>query len=215
MAVTGSRTELGQTLKGQNRPAAHHRKCHFRMELEAIGLFTIAEGLRLEILALGQEGWPLRQIKTFPMPLIDVVGERAFADAMPVFRRMDGIIANFHTALRVAADAVTEMAREHLGAKTNAKKRRVFLEWNSDPVYFAAQPGVFVVHAHRTAENDHTGIILQCFRKRIAERGTPAIELASLGVQKTPEPPGRGMFLMQDDKNPAPKVGTSWHCLAI
>jgi hypothetical protein len=37
------------------------------------------------------------------------------------------------------ADAVTEMARKHLGAKTNAKEGRVFPERDPDPVYFAAQ----------------------------------------------------------------------------
>ena len=65
-------------------------------------------------------------------------------------------------------DAVTEMAREHLGAKTNAKEGRVFLERDPDPVYLAAQPGVFVVGAHWTAEHDHADVA--CERLRQADR---------------------------------------------
>jgi hypothetical protein len=118
----------------------------------------IAEGLRFEILAAGQESGPARQIETFPVPLVHVTGEPAIADAMTVFRRLDRIVADFYSPLRVWADAVTEMAREHLGAKTNAKEGGVFLKWNPDPVYFAVQPGVFVVGAHWAAENNHAGV---------------------------------------------------------
>jgi hypothetical protein len=39
-------------------PAAQHRESHFRMELEAVGLPAIAEGLCLEILAPGEQGRP-------------------------------------------------------------------------------------------------------------------------------------------------------------
>ena len=77
---------------------------------------------------------------------------------MPVFSRMDWVIAHFDPPSRMWADAVAEMARQHLSAETNAKERRVFLKRNPNPVYFAAQPRVFVVDAHRTAENNRAGI---------------------------------------------------------
>ncbi len=78
---------------------------------------------------------------------------------MPLFGRMDGVIAHFDAPVRMRADAAAEMAREHLRAETNAEERRVFLKRDPDPVYFAAQPGVFVVDAHRTAENNRAGVI--------------------------------------------------------
>ena len=73
---------------------------------------------------------------------------------MPVFGRMDRVIAHFDPSVRMRADALTEMARQHLGAETNAEERRVFLKRDPDPVYFAAHPRGFVIDAHRTAEND-------------------------------------------------------------
>jgi len=101
---------------------AHRCESHFRVELEAVGLPAIAEGLRLEILAPGEQGRPARQIETFPVPLVDVIGEPAVADAMPIFGRLDGVVADFDAPLRMRADAVTEVARQHLGAETNAKE---------------------------------------------------------------------------------------------
>src|ERR1700730_17362636 len=96
-----------------------------------------------------------------------MVGEPAIADAMPVFRRMDRVIADFHAPVRVGPNAATEMAREHLGAKTNAKEGRVFLERDPDSVYFTAQPGVFVGGAHWTTEHDHADVACERFRQRI------------------------------------------------
>ena len=158
MAMTGACTWFGHALASEEGPAAQRRESHFRMELEAIGLVAIAEGLHLEIPALGEQGCPARQIETFPVPLIDVVGEQAVADAMPPFGRLDPVIAHFDVPVRMRADALTEMARQHLRAETNAEERRVFLKWDLDPVYFAAQPCGFIIDAHRTAENDRPGV---------------------------------------------------------
>ncbi len=108
------------------------------MELEAVGPPLIAEGLRLEILPPGQKGCSAWQIETFPVPLINMAGKPAIADAMSVLRRMDGVIADLHPPLRVGTDAVTKMASEHLRAQTNAEKRRVFLKGDSNPIYFVA-----------------------------------------------------------------------------
>jgi hypothetical protein len=200
--MTGAGAWFAHAFAGQERPVAQHCESHFRMELEAIGLAAIAEGLCLEILAPGEQGRPARQIETFPVPLIDVIGEPAVANAMPLFGRLDRVIAHFDPPVRMRTDAVTEMARQHLRAETNAEERRVFLKRDPDPVYFTAQPGVFVVDAHGTAENDRAGVAPKCCRQWIAEAGTPAIELKSLPAQQPPEPPRSRMFLMQDDENP-------------
>src|SRR5580704_185161 len=124
MAMTRAGAGLAHALAGEERPAAQRRESHFRMELEAVGIAAIAEGLCLEILAPGEQGRLARQIETFPVPLVDVIGEPAVADAMPLFGRMDRVIADFDAPLRMRADAVTEMARQHLGAETNAKDRK-------------------------------------------------------------------------------------------
>jgi len=208
--MAGPGAGLGEALASKERPAAHDRERHLRMELKAVGL-PIAEGLRLEILPPGQQGCPAWQIKTFTVPLVDVVREPAIADAMAMFRWMDRVIADFHTPLRVGTDAVAEMAGEHLGAKTNAKKRRVFPKRDPDPVYFLAQPGVFVVDAHWTAENDHAGITSERLRQGIPEPGTTAIKVTTVQAQDLAEPPGSRMLLMQDDEYPATKVGACWH----
>jgi hypothetical protein len=203
--MAGPRARLGQALASEERPAAHDRERHLWMELEAIGL-PIAEGLRLEILPPSQQGRSVWQIKTFPVPLVHVVRESAIAEAMPMFRRMDGVIADFHTSLRVRTDPVAKMASEHLGAKTNAKKGRVFFKREPDPVYFLAQPGIIVVDAHRTAEDNHAGIASERFRQWIAETGTPAVKFTSLCAQQLPQPPRSRMLLMQDNEYPAVKV---------
>jgi hypothetical protein len=211
MAVAGPGTGLGQALAGEEDPAAHNREIYFRMELEAVGLHMIAEGLCLEILPPGEQCPPARQIETFPVPLVDVIRELAIADAMPVFRRMDRVIAHFHTPLRVRPDAVTKMAGKHLGAKTNAQKGRVFLKRDPDPVNFPAQPGIFVVDAHGPAENDHASVASERVRQRVPESGTAAIKLTALHAQDLPDPPGSRMSLMQDDEYPAAQVGACRH----
>src|SRR5438105_4297735 len=53
MAITGTGAWLAHALAGQERPMAHRCESHFRVELEAVGLLAIAEGLRLEILSTG------------------------------------------------------------------------------------------------------------------------------------------------------------------
>ena len=158
MAMAGAGAGLAHALAGEEGPAAQRRESHFRMELESIGVFAIAEGLRLEILAAGEQGRPAWQIEPFTVPLVDVSGEPAVADAMPPFGRLDPVIAHFDAPVRMGADALTEMARQHLRAETNAEERRVFLKWDLDPVYFAAQPCGFIIDAHRTAENDRAGV---------------------------------------------------------
>jgi hypothetical protein len=55
MAMAGAGAGLAHAFASQERPAAQHRESHFRMELEAVGLPAIAEGLCLEILAPGEQ----------------------------------------------------------------------------------------------------------------------------------------------------------------
>src|ERR1700730_16342806 len=50
MAMARVGAGFAHALAGQEHPVAHHRESHFRMELEAVGLPAIAEGLRRAML---------------------------------------------------------------------------------------------------------------------------------------------------------------------
>ncbi len=100
----------------------------------------------------------MRQFKAFPVPLIDVAGEAALAQAMPLFRWMDRIVTGLNTPMRMRADFVAQVAGEHLRAETNPDEWGGFLKRNGKPVNFPAQPSLFIIHTHRTAENDRPGV---------------------------------------------------------
>ena len=121
----------------------------------------ITKGLGLEILALGEERGPARQIKPLPVPLINVLRKGAFTDPMPMLGRHDRIIANLHPSVRMAMDTMAEMSGEHLSAKANAEKGRILLQRDTDPVDLSAQPSLLIVDAHRTAENDDARVFAE------------------------------------------------------
>ncbi len=173
------------------------------MELEAIGRLPIAEGLCLEVVAPGKKRRTAGQIEALAVPLIDLTGKAAGAHPMPLFGWMNRIIADLDPPLGMRADRVTEMARQHLRAKADAQKWLAFLERNPNPLDLTAQPSLFVIDAHRTAKNNDTGVIFQCRWQRVAEPGTPDVEFKALRPQNPSEAPGRRMFLMQNDENPA------------
>lgn len=173
------------------------------MELEAIGILPIAEGLRLKVVASGEKGRSAGQIEAFTMPLIDLTGKAARADPVPMFSGMNRVIANLDSSLRMRPDPVTEMAGQHLGAEANAEKWLAFLERNANPIDLAAHPGIFVVDAHRTAKNNNTGVVFQRRRQLVSKPGSPDIKFKPFRPQNPSEPSGSRMFLVQNDKNPA------------
>ena len=93
--------------------------------------------------------------------------------------------------------------RQHLRAETNAEERLTFLERHFDPVDLAPQPIVFVIDAHRATENDGARMIRKARRQWIAITRTANVEFEPLRAQKHAKTAGRGMFLMQDDGDPA------------
>jgi hypothetical protein len=211
MPVARASTGLSQALAREERPTAHSGKCHFRVKLEAIGLVATAEGLRLEVLSPCQQSGTVRKLEALPVPLIDVARELALAKPVPMVCWMNGIITDLDAPLRMRADPVAKMAREHLCTKANANEGNALLERDTYPAYLAAQPSVLVIDAHWAAENDDTGIIPERFGQRIVETRTPAVEFESLRAQELPNSPGSGMSLMQDNENPAAETGAAWH----
>lgn len=210
-----ARVRAGQVhaLGSGDGPAAHHRERDLRMELKAVSRPAEAKGLGLEILSLGEQRRPAGEFETLAMPLIDLAREGAVAEAVPMLRRLDRVIADFHAALRVRSDAATEMTCQHLGAEADAEQRLFLPERNPEPVHLAAQPGVFVVRAHRAAEDDDPGVLAESLWKRIAEPGPPDVEPVPLREQQRAEPSRRRMFLVKDDQNPAAGFSSLSHRL--
>ena len=66
----------GQQVLRIGQPALHDLRRDFGVELDAVGLGAIAEGLVREGLAAGQQGCALRQLEALAVPVIDV-GEGA------------------------------------------------------------------------------------------------------------------------------------------
>lgn len=203
MAVTRMRAESRHSLTRQNSPSAHHWQSHLRVELEAKGSFTVAKGLSFEFATFCEQSRSPRQIEAFTVPLIDMAGKAARAKLMPMFRGIDGIIADLDASLRMRANAVAKMAGQHLGAEANAEKGFAFFEGNADPVDFAAYPGLLVIDTHRTAKDNDAGMVFQPCRQGIAKPRAPDIKGQPLRPQNPSKPSRRRMLLVQNDKNPA------------
>ena len=92
------------------------------------------------------------------------------------------------------------MARQHLGAETDAEERLVLPKWHANPVNLAADPGLIVIGAHRSTENDGTGMIAHRFRKLFAKTRPANVELIPPLCEQPPDSAGGGMLLMQDNE---------------
>ena len=118
---------------------------------------------------------------------------------MSLIRRQHRVIADFDLAFGMRINAVAEMASEQLRAEADAKKRLLLFQRHVDPVDLAPEPIVLVIGAHRTAEDNGTGIIAQRFGRASPKRGRLNIELEPLRLQPPAEPARRGILLMEDD----------------
>ncbi|MNT13219.1 hypothetical protein D3C72_1481810 [compost metagenome] len=59
---------------------------------------------------------------------------------------------------------------------------------------------MWIIGAHRAAEDDGARMFFQRLRQVVAERGPPYIEAITLFHQDLADTAGRGTFLMQDDE---------------
>src|SRR6185312_1467768 len=84
-------------MRATHEPAVHHRMRHFRVKLQRV-TGTKAECLDGESVAFSQQFASGRQIETFTVPLIDVVGPIR-ADFATSLCRTDWIIADLGLAL--------------------------------------------------------------------------------------------------------------------
>ncbi len=104
-------------------------------------------------------------------------------------------------------DAGAELHGEHLGAQANPQKRPLLPERNGNPVDLPANVLVRIVGAHRAAENDRAGMVVQRFRKRIAKPRTPDIQGMPERPQRMADAARRRGFLVQDDQNRQQRLG--------
>jgi hypothetical protein len=68
------------------------------------------------------------------------------------------------------------MAREELGAQADAEEWLLLLERDLQPFDLAADEVLFVVGAHRSAEDHRAGVVFERVGKRIAETRPPDVE---------------------------------------
>ena len=101
----------------------------------------------------------------------------------------------------MAKHFAAELAREHLGAETDAEKRLALLERHADPIDLAPDEIVLVVGAHRTAEDDGAGMFRHGRRQRIAEARPAHVERVAELAQRIADAAGRGVLLVQDDQD--------------
>jgi hypothetical protein len=128
---------------------------------------------------------------------------------------MDWIISNLDAPLRMRADAMPEMGREHLRAEADAEQRLVFLQRRFYPSNLASDPRVPVVDAHRSAENDHADVVMKRWGQRVAKSRAPDVKLIPVRPQEPAEPASRRMFLVQDNQNPAGGIESRCHMAQV
>ena len=98
-------------------------------------------------------------------------------------------------------DAAAEMARHHLRAEADAEIRLLVAQRHADPVDLAADEILVVVGALRAAENRGAGMLVHRLRQRIAETRAPDVERIAELAQHLADAAGRGMLLVQDEKD--------------
>jgi hypothetical protein len=97
--------------------------------------------------------------------------------------------------------ACAELHGEHLGTEANSEKRPLIPEWHGDPVDLAPDKIVRIIRAHRAAEDNCAGMIIQRFRKGIAKTRTPDIQWMSERPQDISDTAWSRAFLVQDDQH--------------
>jgi hypothetical protein len=88
-----------------------------------------------------------------------------------------------------------------LRAEADAEERPLFPQGHRDPFDLAADVVIGVIGAHRPAENDGAGMLVERFGQRIAEPGPADVERISQRAQHVTDPAGGGAFLVEDDQN--------------
>jgi hypothetical protein len=70
----------------------------------------------------------------------------------------------------------SQVTRQHLGAQTNAQERLLFPQRHFDPLDLAADELVWIIGAHRAAEDHRAGMVVHMGRQRIAVARPPDVQ---------------------------------------
>src|SRR5262249_1639189 len=130
----------------------------------------------------------------------------------PALRRTDRIITHFGMAIRMRIDAATKVSRQHLGAEANAKEGLALVQRHRDPINLAAHELIFIIRAHRAAEDDRTRMLGHARGQLITVTRPTNVEREAAFHKSMPDPAGRGALLMQHNKNrQSHGVRIRWH----
>ncbi len=117
---------------------------------------------------------------------------------------MQRIPADLCRSVTIGRNLAAELARQHLRAKAYTEIGSVFLEWHFQPVDLRLDEFVWVIGAHRAAENHRTGMVFKGARQGIAKDGATDIEIITFLDEKLADTTGAGALLMKNDENRAP-----------
>ncbi len=111
-------------------------------------------------------------------------------------------------------DLCAQLLGKHLRAQADAEKRPLLTQGNFDPVDLAADIVVGIVGAHRAAEDDSPGMLLERLRQGIAEPRTADVEGMTERPQRVADPSRRRRFLVENDQNGQQRIGRNGRPLA-
>ena len=98
-------------------------------------------------------------------------------------------------------DALAEMPREHLCAKTNAKERLSLAQRHADEIGLGLDEIVRIVGALWSAEDHRARMIRHGFGQRIAIARPADVEFVTALAQRVTDTTRGRLLLVQDEKN--------------
>ena len=164
------------------------------MKLQGVGSVAIAERLIGIGVSPRQRNRAIRQIKSFPVPLINHL--RPVEQGLAFRCGVERVIADLHLALWMRLNISSQVAHQFLCTETDSQKRSVFLKRHGEPVGFPFDKFITVIGAHRAAEHDGTGMVIEAFRQGIAQGWAADIEFETTFTQSHSDASGCRCFLM-------------------
>src|SRR5258705_320139 len=163
-ARTGRSASITGTARAFNCPGAPN--CSPKAMTFRCRRFSMAMLKRLhrKVIAFGEQFGAPGQLKALAVPVIDAL-RPVRAERMARFGRTDRIVADLDTAFGMRRDLCAQLFGEHLRTQANAQERPLLAQGDFDPVDFPANIRIGIVGAHRTAEDDNTGMPIQRFRQ--------------------------------------------------
>ena len=110
------------------------------------------------------------------------------------------------------ADGGAEMFGKHLRAQADAEIGLALAQGDCQPVDLLADVVVRIVGAHRAAEDDDAGMVVERFGKRVADARAADVEPVAIGAQPPADIAGIGFGAMNDDQHIVRRGAANVHC---